>query len=559
MADDTPPTYRAPSKDGAAVQSPLSYISSTDNDNPFLRQLEFMLSKSATNRVASSPKPSLPQAKADGTQFPRQSDGRSRKWPSGTSSAVAEPPAAKEARPLEFVSGEKGDGKGGGGRKGAKARPSNGSTAVKSRYTHSGVILSPDTKVPWETSRTRPEVKDGDASMRSALPATPTTSKRKSLFEVFNFDSSDDEDEIVSWTAFREKLSLNPESTPSADPPATRSSSWKADSKSAGDQPRLSGSVPGGQEGGGSASPGPSSDGGWPESKRCPPPNLQVFQGQDKPARIWSASASDMGGSGRGVKGRGRCSKATRLVTSIPSRSSSQIDAEPRSRAAVSNVSGSVDDRKLGVETNITMTKTPAGSALHEGDWMSDAEDRGQLSSAAANETPSSLPRASLKRGRREVNHSLAKDSGHSSDSESNCGGNKAGRRVNCSTPARQRPRSSSLSLTPPCSTAFDDKYDSADDAASGYRPGLKRAAGGRGRGLDTSTRGLKRPRDEILDTRIEALRVNSDNDDPRHRGGSCAQSGGQGVRNGGNAIGELVSLSLSLTLPFTARPYWTP
>lgn len=261
---------------------------------------------------------------------------------------------------------------------------------------------------------------------------------------------------------------------------------------------------------GGSDSPGPASDGGWPETKRCPPPNLQEgFDGGDGLTAAAAAGQKNVSRSGSGVE-KPRC----------------YLD-------------------------------------IGDDDWMSDADDEDPAVATPAAAVPgiqqrpttgrsasSHGSRLGLKRNRSPPVRSKPGDDDYGSGGDCCRGDKKTGRseRYPTTPVPRRKQRSSSLSLSPRRpTTAFDGDYDSDaeldDEPPTTVVSGVARKKGaGCASCRDVSTnqhrrgRGHKRRHEDSLNDRIRAMRVGSDGEE-QGDGGAFAQWGrdrGQGTGGGG-------------------------
>ncbi|CAM9892341.1 unnamed protein product, partial [Sphacelaria rigidula] len=212
--------------------------------------------------------------------------------------------------------------------------------------------------------------------------------------------------------------------------------------------------------------PGPCSDGGWLESKRCAPPNLKSR----------SRSSTSSGGNGN-------------------------LKSNGMSGTAEESSSGGNGRRRLGCGEN-------------SGNFMSDTEDYGGItrvhSTRKAEGGGAAAGRTGLKRGRTPpiVSPGDTRSYYSSDDGNNNYGNNssnlvggdfgggdgygggdrlrggKTGRNERYTAPVPRRPRSPPLSLSPLRFTAFDSDYDSAedDDSDNGSHPTMSSKHGTTGR-----------------------------------------------------------------------------
>ncbi|CAN0233046.1 unnamed protein product, partial [Ectocarpus sp. 4 AP-2014] len=449
-------------------------------DNPFVRQLELMLQKSASNRAAAvSPPP--PRARAAANAGPTSA------W-----------------RPRTSLSS------GGGGAESGRVVATGGASQ------YGGKSL---------TANSKPEEKKaGTSNGGGGLPRASS----RSLFSLP--ESSSDEDE----EAFQRRyFGLPPLRKPSAaaaasvPPPAATPAEAKV------------------------ARPG--SDGGWPETKRCSPPNLKaslISNGRGAACRKTEGGSGDSRGddSANGSKGNGKGS----------GQSARDGDAASSGRAGL-GITGGGRYSWAGItrlqptaqrRTDDGVGSASAAAAGSDNEWMSDTEDpRG----AASNVDSATRTAGGLKRGRTPPTHYRP----YSPSSDGSNGGGDGGRdrktgrlegRYPAPMPAR-RERSNSLSLSPPRLLACDHDYVTSDEeesskpGAGGRRKGSRGAeVGGRKEpqllsnpataGSTAVGRGRKRAHEDLLNEKIEAMRVGSDEEGPHARGGG--RGGGRGRRRGG-------------------------
>ncbi|CAN0355771.1 unnamed protein product, partial [Ectocarpus sp. 12 AP-2014] len=378
---------------GRGLRPPTSGLSTEpgepskdQEDNPFVRQLELMLQKSASNRAAAvSPPP--PRARA-----------------------AANAASTSAWRPRTSLSS------GGGGAESGRVVAAGGA----SQYGGQSLMAN-----------SKPEEKAGTSNGGGGLPRAPS----RSLFSLP--ESSSDEDE----EAFQRRyFGLPPLRKPSAAAPA--------EAKVA--RPR--------------------SDGGWPETKRCSPPNLKaslISNGRG------AACRKTEGGSG---DSRGNNSANVSKENGKGQQSARDGDAASSGRAGLGITGdrwyvgvGITRSQPTAQRTGDGIGSAGAAAAGSDNEWMSDAEDpRG----AAPNAADSPTRRAGgLKRGRTPPTHYRP----YSPSSDDNGGGGGGGRgrktgrlegRYPAPMPAR-RERSNSLSLSPPRLLACDHDYVTSDEEES--------------------------------------------------------------------------------------------
>lgn len=455
---------------GATGRSPRPL---RDEDNPFMRQLQLMLDKSASNRAAAV-SPSLPRA------------------------AGGAAPASAAWRPTALSGGSGSVGSGAGSLEGAAG----------SRASQVGQPLSAQ---PKEAAN------DADRNSKVSRSFSPP----RSLMDLLDSSSSDDE-------AFRRRaFGSAPAKEKLPSPVAERKAS-------------------------------PSSDGGWPETKRCSPPNLKASSSSSSSARSPGITGNRPHG-GAGITGL---------------RPPSQISSGRESGVAGGEgISGARAPSMHGRSVAATPAAAAAGS---DNEWMSDAEDQDGPACTASSSGPATAEATArpsgLKRGRTPPRGG---GSGHASDGSSGSGGDARGRKTGrlserypTPVPSRKQ-RSNSLSLSPPRLLACDSDYVTSEEEetqaistsgvlGAGARPagrkGTARDRGGGGGGggkkelplssaatarrrrpgaaaaatEDGDGRGRKRGHEDLLNDRIEALRVGSDGEEPQVSGG------GKGKRRGG-------------------------
>eukprot|EP00903_Cladosiphon_okamuranus_P010410 g9847.t1 len=443
-----------------------------DEDNPFLRQLQLMLDKSASNRAAAV-SPSFPRA--------------------GPSTAASSP----TWRPMTAISG--------GDTIGFTSSGSSirGETGVGSRVSQIGQPLSAHPKKAAAAADIA-----ADRNNKASRPRSPP----RSLMDLLEDSSSDDE-------AFHRRL-FSSTSAKKKSPPSV------AEDKKAS----------------------PSSDGGWPETKRCSPPNLKASSSSTSSSSSVAAAASAAAAASSGNIGRnpgitgGRAFGGAGITGSRPPsshRSSNGGGFAPAGRGGSSGARASMLGRSAAA--------TAAAAAGSDNEWMSDAEDNNgpAYDTAAPSSAEATRGSGGLKRGRTPPSGGDAR-------------GRKTGRlseRYPAPVPARKH-RSNSLSLSPSRLLPCDSDYVTSEEETlaipkSGVQGARARAGGGkrdqrRGGGggekeeLPLSSaaatrrwhpgaaaegdvgggRGRKRGHEDLLNDRIEALRVGSDGEGPEAGGG---------------------------------------
>lgn len=508
-----------------------------NDDNPFLRQLELMLSKSASNHAAASSS---------------NTTGSSKGLTSGSEAWPLSRPLAEAASGRATVGGTSRASVDGGGDGGSLPRSWKRVEAVGSFASPSG--LPSTTGSARGRSATQPKTNNGHV-------ARPPQRRHASVFDGMGSSDSSIDDGTSGRMSGGDTISASSAGVSAAR--ALRSSPSVAEPKA--DVGLLSwGGAAGGNHGGhGSDSSGPSSDGGWPETKRCPPPNLLV-----------SASRSNEAVSGDFAID-GDYGSMSRNKTSPPSTRGGKAAADrpgitggrPHSGARIAGLSPAPAEAKrdgltaAGHNASLGETRKSRGSGVindrsysdtGDNDWMSDADDGGPAvtsSAAAPSEPPTGRVASShsgLKRRRAPPARSTG-DDGSGDSSGYNCRGGKAGRSERYPTPVpRRRRRSSSLSLSPRRFTAFDSDYDSDEDPDRPPDvPGVARRKGtgsASDQGLSTNHRrggrGHKRQHEELLNDRIGAMRVGSDGEE-HCNGGTRSSRGGGGLRVGCNGRNE--------------------
>ncbi|CAM9574492.1 unnamed protein product [Scytosiphon promiscuus] len=475
---------------------------SKDKDNPFLRQLEIMLEKSANNRAAGSPTtPSLPRAASPAAAI-------------AASPSSAWPPAASPGGPgVGKRFGAANGGRGAGG-------------AVGSWASQIGQPLSAQPK--------RAATADSGRDTKAGPPRGAGT---RSIFSMLDSSDEDDDDDD-GRSSVGAQVGRPAPATP-------------ADAGPVGVVAEVKGT----------------SGGGWPETKRCSPPNLKALS---------SGSAAAEHRDGRGGGGGDHRGKDKRVGSSPSLTGGRNAAVNGGSSSKSPGITGDRWYGTAGITGPRASTEGQTGGGLStayearsgvpgsDDEWMSDAEDaRGHRG----------LKRGRTPRGRSPLDGG---GSGHLSDSSSNSDGRlgrgrKTGRwsdRYPAPIPARKQ-RSNSLSLSPPhlldrgsdYATSEEDDNDVKNTTKARARGAGARAGGAReskkdvslgnpaaARGADIGTaggdgrsRGRKRAHEDLLNDRIEAMRVSSDGEgDPPHGGGGGG-GGGKGRRRRGQArsLGE--------------------
>ncbi|CAB1103229.1 unnamed protein product [Ectocarpus sp. CCAP 1310/34] len=453
--------------------------SNDQEDNPFVRQLELMLKKSAGNRAAAvSPPP--PRARAAANAGPTSA------W-----------------RPRASLSS------GGGG-------AASGRAVATGASQYGGQSLMANSKPE--------EKRAGTSNGGGGLPRAPS----RSLFSLPESSSDEDEDAFQ-----RRYFGLPPLRKPSAAAAAATSVAPPAAAPAEAKVAR------------------PGFDGGWPETKRCSPPNLTaslISNGRGAAYRKTEGGRGDSRGdeSANGSKGNGKDKGP----------SARDGDAASSGRAGL-GITGGGWYGGAGItrsqptarrRTGDGIGSAGAAAAVSDNEWMSDAEDpRG----ATPNADSATMRAGGLKRGRTPPTHHRPYSPG--SDG-SNCGGDggrgrKTGRlegRYPAPMPAR-RERSNSLSLSPPRLLTCDHDYVTSDEEDSSKPGAWGRRKGSRGgesggrkelqllsnpatAGSTAIGRGRKRGHEDLLNEKIKAMRVGSDGEGPHAGGGG----GGRGRRRGG-------------------------
>lgn len=546
-----------------ATDSPQLLLSSSaptisKDDNPFLRQLELMLSKSQSNRAAAASRPSPTMANGSDKAIHRTVRPGSEGW-SFSDPTMAAAATSTSTAPVNSPS-----------LSGQSTAPSVGDTdvgrarswgEVGSRVSQAGLApLGATATKGWSTAQ--PKTNNNVASTAAKSPPW------RSVFDICNADTSDDDDGDESLQTFHDEIAAS-----SAAVSALRLSPPVAEAKEAAGSSCGNGDARSGEDGNGSASPEASSDGGWPETKRCPPPNLRACRENSK--STWPVgSAAVAAGSGgyrekdkckaSGLSSRGGSTTSDRVgITGEISYGGVGITGRVPTNDALSSLSTTNGLKTDGSPASAWRADTSTGNGLVNGrlglgvdadDWMSDAEDRGSAQPPVAAQKGTPAARTGLKRGR--IQHARSPDD-HGSGGDSSRGsgggrGEKTGRSERYPAPVPRRQRSSSLSLSPPHFTAFGSDYDSGEDSepeplstgvlgsrANGKSSASRRRSSTKGEG---DGRGRKRGNEELLNDRIEAMRVGSDGEGP-HGGESSGRTRGRLGGTGGNRadpMGEL-------------------
>lgn len=342
------------------------------------------------------------------------------------------------------------------------------------------------------------------------------------LIDIDDLESSSDGDD--KGGAFRMANSLPPSSSPSQSVPSRELTPSMAMAEVKSDEDRgWSGqkSSRSEEDGRGEESPGPDSDG-----KRCPPANLNVAREKVGDAEGDRGGCVSHGGR-RGMKSAPQTSSSRGVWTT----SQGRVDiigcrAYPGGRITES---GKTDDRccslqRSGVRDG-SLGSGRVGGGISEGDdWMSDAEETGAL--------PVTHPVSCV--GKPKARDGCKKEFTSCVRSPETRGtGGRTSRSERYTTPVPRRPRSSSLSLTPPLrSTAFDSDEDSAGEKLpAGGKETSKGSRSSKMRKLSLTSRdqrGRKGGREELLGMkdRIEAMQV--DNDGEWSTGGGASGLGGK-------------------------------
>lgn len=475
---------------------------SKNEDNPFLRQLELMLEKSTSNRSAASP--SLPRSATAAASA------------AAAASTSTRPPAAPPRGPGVVSS----------------AGVANGRGAVGSWVSQVG-------QRPLSAQPKTAAAADSSCGMK----AGPTRTGPRSIFSMLDSSDEDNDDDHRRFGVGAGGKRSTPATAAGA--------AVVAEAKRC-------------------------SDGGWPETKRCLPPNLKALSSE--------SADSKHGGGGGGSSGHGGEDERRGL---LPSSLRGGNAAENGSRGGKS--SGITGDRSYGA-AGITgplvsskghtdgRTLSPRGARWRapgsDDEWMSDAEDargsRGLKRGRASHRRSSLEGGGSGQRG----------DSGSNSDN-SDGRGRKTGRwsdRYPAPIPARKE-RCNSLSLSP--SRLPDDYVTSEEEENDGKNPIRAKGAGARAGGRkgtsgnhrgggasgdsgsgksgareskkvlslaspassrrgpagsaagDGGSRGRKRAHEDLLNDRIEALRVSSDGEETPRSGGKDGRGRGQAHSTG--------------------------
>lgn len=401
---------------------------------------------------------------------------------------------------------------------------------------------------------------DGGGSSRLTVGVTPSNPKApqgrstaQPKASLYSFDSSDEETNDMFRQIFCQTKTAKSAASAAASPP--RGSPSMAEAK-----------APDGALGGryASASPGPRSDGGWPETKRCPPPNLQA---SNKHAAAAGGRGDDGGGgsSSSGYRGGAREKEPQTStggsagvdrpgITGGRSYHGGGITGRfptswrlSSSQAAVSQAAASGAGRVEGEEKNVyrgSVSNNIGRSflAFHSDAWMSDGDDNPASPHLPSLQSGIAAIKAGLNRGRtppaRSPEHHDSDSSGGGGAHDGDARGRKSrrGGEERYPAPAPRRQRSSSLSLSPPRFPACGSDYSSDADSALKTASTLTGRGGVTGGSRKTSSsrqRARKRGRGETLNDRIEAMRVGSDGEGPPYGGG-----GGGGERKPGRVGG---------------------
>lgn len=346
------------------------------------------------------------------------------------------------------------------------------------------------------------------------------------LIDIDDLESSSDGDD--KGGAFRMSNSLPPSSSPSQSVPSREPTTSmammevKSDEDRGCSRRRSSGSD---EDERGEQTPGPDSEGGWPDAKLCPPENLNVMREKVGDAKCDRGGCASNGGR-RGMKGARRPSSSTRVWATSQGRV--DITGCRAFRSGGITEAGKSDDRCCSLQRSGVMDGSLgggcSGGGISEADgWMSDAEEIG-----APPVTPpvSCVGKPTARDGRKQELTSRVRSS------ETHCTGARTGRSERYMTPVPRRPRSSSLSLTPPLrSTAFDSDEDSAGEklSAGGKARGGERAKR-KGKEMGKGSRSSKVRKVSLtsLDVkdRIDAMRV--DDDGEWSTGGGTSGRGGK-------------------------------
>lgn len=555
-----PPSNETPSP---AVSSSFrsSLLDFSKDDNPFLRQRELMLAKSTDKSVSASVSRTRSWRDVGRSTSPHASVGRGR---SGGSTAFTKAVG------------------GGFAGHGSDSKP----------WAQSSSLCSA------RRALSTAEPKNSNMVVSPKITNQQQQQQRTGPINIFDMSSDDEEteDRLQISRSIKTPVTANentPRVTVTAQIPTVAEAKVDKETKcyaAVGEDGGNEGDDDDGDDDGRPPSPAPSSDGGWPETKRCPPPNLNCRS---------SSTSSSVHRIAADKKRKGDIDDTEKPV-GVGITGSWPVDGGGITRG------GKLD----GSRTNGTRTSRGGGSSSGgggggggradlDGDWMSEAEDRrssamlgrsGQPpemdAGTASGTTPSSTRKSGLKRGRTPPIQSQTDGGTSSSDGSCNSGRRGSGKTGRCERyptpvppPRRLPPRSSSLSLTPPRISAFDSDYDSAEDNAAtaaaqveakvkgkrsttktsssttgiftrsdhsngeGTNATMRRRSKGIGEGEKGGSRGRKRDREEYLNDRIEAMRVGSDDEGGSHlRAGGGGDGDSGGSDNGkGRRIGDRV------------------
>ena len=531
----TPPhAGRGRVADPPASLLPTSAPKAFDEDNPFLRQLEFILSKSSRSQAATTAADAASRTDAGHA-------ARGRKAQHGLADC--------EAGVRSFRLGS--------------TPPVDGTSSAAGKSES------------W-SSAAQPKTASDRVGKVTPPPFKPQPPRLPTHMCEINFWESSDEDNDGTFRDSR---------VSAASPCVAEAKSGRGWGAGGARDPRSE------EECDRVTSPGPSSDGGWPETKRCSPPNLVREYREEEEVE---APGRDKRGGGREAPPSSRtCAtvsgRATGARTYVGGGATGAriMDCPRPPSQAVRNGGSGLDMEVFDTEAVAAISAPNYGTTVRCGeddDWMSDAEEKGPLFTPPAFQNGQPEVRAGHKRGRSTpIQSPVGYGSGGGSSSSDRDGrGRKKGRREHYSTPALRRPRSSSLSLTPPRLAAFDSDFDSDEDASDDEltaRRGSVAKRKGQGKGVkgsrlsrprvssvggaatgERSNRGHKRGHEELLNGRIEAMRVGSDGEGWVN--GSVPGCGGR--RGGGGGCGRVRTESVgerhrhrvfALLLFFTISP----
>lgn len=635
----------SPSVSASTVDPPpLSFSSSpatmSTSDNPFLQQLDFMLGKSASKRApsmfsSSSPSPTptpLTVPSGGGKDARKEFRSETEGWRLSQSTVEVADATVDVAPSLAWRSNAPsllsrsvvggGGGRGSGVNVGGVARARNWEEvgAIEPHLSREGLPLLPSlpppptAKVAKVWSAAQPKKTNDDDTAKASLSHISQPQPRSFLFDMSNWDSSDEDDfgcsralqqavqRTATWSEsaiLSSKLLLSPvvaEAKPSVAPSVGGKHEGNArsgnSSGGSGDECDSERSA---------VSEGPSSDGGWPETKRCAPPNLMKASSRnglrDMAKMAPCAAAGDRstnvsGGYGDGNKNaRASTLPRDKGTDASPNRQCKIAGgAELYGRAGRMTETGIPEKhvRSLSQEAAVdgvfplrtklgccgsTVTSLLNGRSRFpvdsDDDWMSDAEDQSlppPPAATASNETSAKIRKAGLKRGRGSSVRLVYGDGSSEGDSSSDSGGSrgrKAGRSERYPAPVPQRRlHSSSLSLTSPTSATFgkidgdnDDNDDNGRKQNLSATTSLARAGGGGNKKGSSSGRrslagersrddqGRKRRHDDLLNDRIEAMSVGSDRECPSRDSGGRGKAYSQGGRC--DPMGELILIKM--------------